>query len=82
MAFVANRGITVALKGGVEVRVSVRVQKKVGAVPTGYVRGVVVIDGVGVEKLAGVVGVVASFLEPDWQIGFVEALTDELGVST
>lgn len=32
-----------------------------------------------VHQLAGVVGVVAGLLEPDGEIGVVEALVDELG---
>ena len=35
----------------------------------------------GVEELAGVVGVVAGVLEEDGEVVFVEALVDELGVS-
>ena len=82
MAFIANRWVAVALKRRVEVRVGVGIKEEVGAIPAGYVRGVVVIDGVGIEELAGIVGVIASSLEPDGQIGVVEALTDEFRIST
>ena len=43
--------------------------------------GVVVLGGVRIEELARVVGVVAGLLEPDGEVGVVEALADELGVS-
>lgn len=51
----------------------------VGAVPACSIGLVVGVDAVFVHQLTGVVGVVAGPLEPDGEIGFVEALVDEFG---
>ncbi len=81
LALVADGGRAVALVGRVEVVVSVGVEEEVGAVPAGGVGGVEVFGRVRVEELARVVGVVAGLLEPDGEVGVVEALVDELGVA-
>ena len=60
LAFIAYWLVMVALKGGVEIAVSVGVEEEVGASPAGGVRGVVVGDGLCIEKLADIVGAVAS----------------------
>lgn len=39
-------------------------------------------DGMGVEELAGVVGVVARLLQPEGQMVVVVAILDKLGVSS
>lgn len=81
LAGVGDGGVAVALVGGVEVVVGVRVEEEVGGVPAGWEGGVVVGGGVGVEELAGVEGVVAGVLEPDGEVVGVEALGDEFGVA-
>jgi hypothetical protein len=81
LACVADGGVAVALEGGVEVAVGVGVEQEVGAVPPGWVGRVVVVDRVRVEQLARVVRVVAGLLQPQGQVGVVEALLDKLGVS-
>lgn len=43
--------------------------------------GIVVVDRVRVEELAGVVGVIADFLEPHGEVVGVEPLGEELGVA-
>lgn len=78
---VADGGVAVALEAGIEIHVGVRVEQEVGAVPAGWVGRVVVVGGVSVEQLAGVVGVVASLLQPQGEIGVVESLADELGIA-
>jgi hypothetical protein len=81
LARVADGRVAVALEARVEVHVRVRVQQEVGAVPAGGVRGVVVLDRVRVEQLARVVRVVAGLLQPEREVGVVQPLADELGVS-
>lgn len=51
----------------------------VGTVPAGSKGLVVSVDAVSVHQLAGIVGVVARLLEPDGEIGVIEALIDEFG---
>jgi len=43
---------------------------------------VVVVNSLRVEELSDVVGVVARFLEPDGEIGRIEALAGELGIAS
>ena len=64
VAFVALRGVFVALVGRVEVGIGVRVKEEVGARPAGGEGVVVVFCCVRVEELAYVVGLVAGRLEP------------------
>ena len=82
LAGVGDGGVAVALVGGVEVVVGVGVEEKVRGVPAAGEGGVVVGGGVGVEELASVQGVVAGVLEPDREVGGVEALGDKFGVAT
>lgn len=51
----------------------------VGTVPACSKGLVVSVDAVSVHQLAGIVGVVARLLEPDGEIGVIEALIDEFG---
>jgi hypothetical protein len=46
------------------------------------VRRSVVVDSLGVEELANVVGCVAEGLHPDRKVGGVEALGEEFRVAT
>lgn len=43
---------------------------------------VVVIDRVSIEEFAGIVGIVAGILEPDWQEVVIEPLIHELRIAT
>lgn len=52
------------------------------AIPASNVGAVVVIRCVGVEELPRIVGVVAFGLQPDGQVVLVEALPNELWIST
>lgn len=72
----------VALKGRVVVAVRPRIEQKVAARPASRKWGIVVIYRERVEKFANVVGVVASFLEPDWYLLVVIAAIDPLRVAS
>ena len=71
----------VSLHRRIPIFIGVWVQEKVRAIPAGRVGGVVVIDAVGVEELARVVGIIASFLQPERKVGAVEALRHKFRVS-
>lgn len=81
LSFVRHWGILVPLIGCVEVAVGEGVKEEVGGGPATGVRLVVVLNCVGVEELAGVVGVVSGFLEPDGEVIGVEPLREELGIA-
>lgn len=51
-------------------------------IPTGGERLVVVLEGVHVEQLARVIGIVPGFLKPDGEVLVVETLRDEDFIAT
>ena len=65
----------------VVVLVRVGLQEEVGPRVPAHVRAVVVVDGVPVEELAGVVGVVAGILHPEAQVVVVVSILDKLWVA-
>ena len=81
-ALVAYGKILVALKGCIEVFISVRNQEEVRAGPASSMRRVVVVNCLRIEQLSNVVSVVASVLEPDGKVGGIEALAGELGIAS
>ena len=74
--------VVVSLKTSVQVFVGVWIKEEVRAIETRYERCIVSGQTMRVEELASVVGVVTGFLYPEGQPCFVEALTDELRIST
>lgn len=64
----ADRGLVVPLPSGIPVVVCERVEKEVGRSPTCRARLVVVVNGVCIEQLSRIVGVVTFVLQPDRQV--------------
>lgn len=82
MTLVADWWVIISLVSRVEICVGVGIEEKIGAVEPLDMGAVIIVDGMSVEELAGVVGVVASFLEPHWQEVLVESAIHKLGVSS
>lgn len=52
-----------------------------GTVPPCSMRGIVIVCCVRIEQFARIVGVVASVLQPDGQIVFIQSLADEFRIT-
>jgi hypothetical protein len=67
-SFTTNRSALVLLPRSVPIVVRERVEKEIRRGPAGGMRLIEIFDSVRIEKLAGIVGTVACFLEPDGQV--------------
>lgn len=61
-ALMTDWGLVISLEGGIQVIVGMRIEEKVRASPPSGTGRVPVVDRVGIEELAGVVGAIASVL--------------------
>lgn len=80
-SFITHGGFSMSLVGRVHVGIRVWIHEEIGAIKTIDMGAVVVVNGVSIEELAGVVSVIARFLEPDGQEVIVESPIYKLGVT-
>lgn len=78
----ADGRFLVLLPCGVPIAVGEWVEQEVGRSPSSSMRLIIVVGGVGIKELASVVRGVTGILKPNRQIVVIEALANELGIST
>ena len=64
LPLVADRGVSIPLPSAIEIFVRVRVQEEIRASISCWIRCTIVLNRMCIEKLASIVGIISSILEP------------------
>ena len=82
LPLMADRWVSVALPGAVEIFVGVRIQEEIRARESRRIRCMMILDCMCLEKLASVVRIIPSVLEPYGEISLVQTLAHEFWVAS
>jgi hypothetical protein len=80
-SFITHGGFSMSLVGRIHVRIGIWIHEEIGTIEAIDMGAVVVVNGVSIEELAGVVSVIARFLEPNGQEVIVESPIYKFGVT-